>query len=75
MYGYPGTVSYRWRSPDDEDRCLFVAIARDLLPQLLPVTLGVRLLGLTQSGLTELESLELSSLTKQMVNTQRTFDF
>lgn len=54
---------------------LFVAIARDLLPQLLPVTLGVRLLGLTQSGLTELESLELSSLTKQMVNTQRTFDF
>jgi len=54
---------------------LFAAIARDLLPQLLPVTLGVRLLGLTQSGLTELESLELSSLTKQMVNTQRTFDF
>jgi DNA polymerase-4 len=53
----------------------FAAIASELLAQVLPVTLGVRLLGLTLSGL---GAAELSRLTKpdsQRVGVQRTFEF
>lgn len=57
------------------NRELFAALAKELLVQLLPVTTGVRLLGLTLSGLAELKLQRVSEPAKQTINEQRTFDF
>jgi hypothetical protein len=46
-----------------------------LLEQLLPVPNGVRLLGLTLSGLGEAESLQASEPAIKMIKEQRQFDF
>lgn len=53
----------------------FGAIGQELLMQLLPVTNGVRLLGLALSGLAGLESQPVSNPAMQMINEQRAFDF
>lgn len=53
----------------------FGAIAHDLLTQLLPVTLGVRLLGLTLSGLAGLESPQVTNPCNQVASVQRAFEF
>jgi DNA polymerase-4 len=53
----------------------FSAIGRELLEQLLPVPNGVRLLGLTLSGLGEAESLQASEPAIKMIKEQRQFDF
>lgn len=53
----------------------FADIARELLVQLLPVALGVRLLGLTLSGLAELDSLATSAAADPVGHAQRAFDF
>jgi DNA polymerase-4 len=57
------------------DKGQFGATARELLAQLLPVPLGVRLIGLTLSGLSDLESLSISDSVNHMINSQREFDF
>jgi len=57
------------------DSVEFGAIARDLLSQVIPVTLGVRLLGLTLSGLAELDSRQVSSPASGMIKEQRVFDY
>lgn len=49
--------------------------ARELLAQLLPVPLGVRLLGLTLSGLSGLESEQKNNAIDNVVNSQGVFDF
>jgi DNA polymerase-4 len=51
------------------------ALARDLLVPLLPVQQGVRLLGLTLSGLAEPGSTQDSSPDIPTINTQQAFDF
>ena len=53
----------------------FAAIGAELLEQLLPVPMGVRLLGLTLSGLAGLESQQVSAPAPQMLKEQRVFDF
>jgi DNA polymerase-4 len=53
----------------------FGSLAMGLLTQLLPVTQGVRLLGLTLSGLTERESLREAAPVAGPVQAQREFDF
>jgi DNA polymerase-4 len=57
------------------DKHQFGATARELLAQLLPVPLGVRLIGLTLSGLSSLESLQKSNPVNHTVSSQREFDF
>jgi DNA polymerase-4 len=62
------------------DDCLtqkaqFAAIGRQLLAALLPVTAGVRLLGLTLSGLAAVGSQQRDEPAAQMINEQRRFDF
>jgi DNA polymerase IV len=49
--------------------------ARELLDQLLPVPLGVRLLGLTLSGLSDMESQQKNNAVTAVVNSQGKFDF
>lgn len=49
--------------------------SEDLLAEILPVTLGVRLLGLTLSGLAEPESQQVTDPVSPAVNTQRVFEF
>jgi DNA polymerase-4 len=67
------------RSQSQEDyvahKALFRAIGRDLLQPLLPVPDGVRLLGLTLSGLAGVESLPTSEPAAQMLKEQGVFDF
>jgi len=53
----------------------FGGMGRELLAQLLPVETGVRLLGLTLSGLAERKLQQLSKPAEQMINEQRAFDF
>jgi DNA polymerase-4 len=60
----------------------FAAIGRDLLAQLLPVTTGVRLLGLTLSGLAERAAYQASTETHlasqqpvHVIREQRVFDY
>lgn len=67
----------RSRSIDDfiEDKDQFGAIARELLAQILPVPLGVRLLGLTLSGLGKVEPPRQANPVRQAVGEQRTFEF
>jgi DNA polymerase-4 len=55
-------------------RSQFGAIARELLAQLLPVPMGVRLLGLTLSGLSEAES-QVAIPMPRMVGEQQAFEF
>ena len=64
----------RGRSCDDylARKSEFAGIARDLLAQLLPVSDGVRLLGVTLSGLAGPAA---SQRTTRMLNVQHTFDF
>lgn len=57
------------------DQRQFGTIARELLAQLLPVPLGVRLLGLTLSSLTESEPGEKAESIGQATGTQQAFDF
>jgi len=57
------------------EKAQFGAIARELLAQLLPVPLGVRLLGLTLSGLAEASSLKVTDKIKPVDSAQRAFDF
>ena len=67
------------RSQSREDyvtqKAEFGAIGREMLEQLLPVPTGVRLLGLTLSGLAGLESQQASETTSYMIKEQRVFDF
>lgn len=56
-------------------RSQFAAFARELLGQLLPVTLGIRLLGLSLSGLDDGESLRVADSCDRTGDTQRSFDF
>jgi hypothetical protein len=49
--------------------------ARELLAQLLPVPFSVRLLGLTLSGLSDLESQQKINAVDHVVNSQGEFDF
>lgn len=67
------------RSQSGEDyvsqKAQFGAIGRELLEQLLPVPIGVRLLGLTLSGLSGLESERSPEPLGQMIKEQRVFDF
>lgn len=67
----------RGRSSDQvlRDKAQFSAIARDLLTPLLPVALGVRLLGLTLSGLAGTESPRVTESEFGGVAEQRAFDF
>ena len=67
----------RSQSRDDYigDKTLFRAMGREMLAQLLPVSTGVRLLGLTLSGLAESESQQASAPADQMIREQRVFDF
>ena len=53
----------------------FSDIAHELITPLLPVPQGVRLLGLTLSGLTETESLQAISLDSSMNHVQQVFEF
>ena len=53
----------------------FAALARDLLAHVLPVQQGVRLLGLTLSGLAEADSSPGDRAVDLGVNTQQAFDF
>jgi DNA polymerase-4 len=53
----------------------FSATARELLGQILPVPIGVRLIGLTLSGLSHLESQQASNSVNHSVSSQREFDF
>ena len=53
----------------------FGVAARELLAPLLPVPLGVRLIGLTLSGLLTKESVQKSNLVSAKVNAQQDFDF
>jgi len=57
------------------DKGQFGGIATDLLTQILPVTIGVRLLGLTLSGLGASESMQEASPVGQQASVQRTFEF
>lgn len=57
------------------DKSQFGAAARVLLAQLLPVPLGVRLVGLTLSNLSPVESPQAPSLINQNITSQRQFDF
>lgn len=67
------------RSQSGEDyvmkKAQFGAIGNELLEQLLPVPIGVRLLGLTLSGLAGMESISSSEPLAQMIKEQRVFDF
>ena len=53
----------------------FGEVGRELLSQLLPVEAGVRLLGLTLSGLADVKSQPLPAAASQIINEQRVFDF
>ena len=53
----------------------FGDMGRELLAQLLPVETGVRLLGLTLSGLAEEKAQQHHKPEIQMIKEQRTFDF
>ena len=53
----------------------FGAAARALLAQLLPVPLGVRLIGLTLSNLSPVESPHARNLINHRANSQQKFDF
>lgn len=53
----------------------FSAAARALLAQLLPVPMGVRLMGLTLSSLFPIGSKQTSNLIGHRVNSQRNFEF
>ena len=57
------------------DKGQFATTARELLAQLLPVPLGVRLIGLTLSGLSDLESPQVRKPGNLIANSQREFDF
>jgi DNA polymerase IV len=59
------------------DKARFGALGRQMLAQLLPVADGVRLLGLTLSGLAEAQSLRAleETETTQMIREQQVFDF
>jgi DNA polymerase-4 len=67
----------RSRSCDEylTERRQLAAIARELLVQLLPVKLGVRLLGLTLSGLAEVESQQATNPGSQVASVQWVFEF
>lgn len=66
----------RSRSLDEylTQKAQFADVGRDLLLQLLPAANGVRLLGLTLSGLAELQS-RPPAAAAPMINEQRAFDF
>ena len=53
----------------------FGAAARALLAQILPVSMGVRLMGLTLSSLSAVGSPQASPLVNYRVHSQRNFDF
>lgn len=53
----------------------FAAIAQELLESLLPVTNGIRLLGLTLSGLAAVDAQQSEEAVVQMIKEQRRFDF
>ena len=53
----------------------FAAIAQELIAPLLPVPKGVRLLGLTLSGLAESESLEATNRDLDISQVQQAFEF
>ncbi len=57
------------------EKKLFADFARELLAQVLPAPLGVRLMGLTLSGLIDLETLRESNPVSQVLITQHAFDF
>jgi len=57
------------------NRDQFGTTARELLTQLLPVPLGVRLIGLTLSGLSDLESPQISNAVSHRGISQWEFDF
>jgi DNA polymerase-4 len=57
------------------DKAQFAALARALLDQLLPVQNGVRLLGLTLSGLAERTARQVSQPVLRMIQEQRVFDY
>ena len=53
----------------------FADSSRELLAQVMPAPLGVRLMGLTLSGLIDLETLRDSNPVSGVLRTQRAFDF
>ena len=53
----------------------FADFARELLAQVLPAPLGVRLMGLTLSALINLETLRESKPVSPVLSTQHAFDF
>lgn len=57
------------------DKARFGALGRQMLAQLLPVADGVRLLGLTLSGLAEAQSLRTLEEATRMIREQQVFDF
>jgi len=57
------------------EKAQFSAVARELLEQLLPAALGVRLLGLTLSGLSSPDSPGVHASTGPALSGQRAFDF
>ena len=67
----------RSQSCDDfvRDKVHFGALGRQMLAQLLPVADGVRLLGLTLSGLAEAQSQRALEETTQMIREQQVFEF
>ncbi|CAA0079319.1 DNA polymerase IV [Halioglobus japonicus] len=57
------------------DKARFGAMGREMLAQLLPVSGGVRLLGLTLSGLAEAQAQQLLEAPTPVIREQRVFDF
>ncbi len=57
------------------DKAQFAAMGREMLAQVLPVATGVRLLGLTLSGLADADSPQAGEPEEQMIREQRVFDF
>jgi DNA polymerase-4 len=57
------------------DKAQFAALARAQLDQVLPVQNGVRLLGLTLSGLAERTARQASQPVVRMIQEQRVFDY
>jgi DNA polymerase-4 len=57
------------------DKTQFAVLARALLGQVLPVQNGVRLLGLTLSGLAERAARQASQPVVRMIKEQRVFDY
>jgi len=57
------------------DKNQFGATARELLAKILPVPLGVRLIGLTLSGLSDIDPRQISKAASHRANSQQEFDF